>query len=426
MQFGFLGLSYKQASLDIRDQTAFTDNKKMEFLKRIEGFGINQCMILSTCNRSELFYFYEDEQQRVQLWNCYIDFFGKAKVERFLIEYKEEEALEYLFRVTAGLESQVLGEDQILGQVKEALDFTRAMGYAKKELNRVVLNAVACAKRIKTEIKISEIPLSVTSIGIQYLDRMCGIKDARVLVIGSGKMASIGLRYLHEYGAKEIYLCSRMIEHAKEMLKEFPEIKVVEYERRYQVMQNCAIVISATASPHIILKKHEATINHEIYMLDLATPRDFDPLFKEDKRCHVFDLDTLQFIAQENKQERMELAKECQQLILEELQETYNWLRTSRMDTTIESLQQKCNEIVEDSFLYLERKMDLTKREKQLLKKTLNASLQRLIKEPIQELKQLDTGEKQEHYKEIVNHLFQIQNTREKFENENIASVPND
>ena len=95
------------------------------------------------------------------------------------------------------------------------------------------------------------------------------------------------------------------------------------------------------------------------------------------------------------------------------------------MDTTIESLQQKCNGIVEDSFLYLERKMDLTKREKQLLKKTLNASLQRLIKEPIQELKQLDTGEKQEHYKEIVNHLFQIQDPRERVENENIANVPN-
>ena len=129
MQFGFLGLSYKQASQDIRDQTAFTDNKKIEFLKSIERFGISQCLILSTCNRSELFYFYENEQQRVQLWNCYIVFFGETKIEKYLIEYKEEEAIEYLFRVAAGLESQVLGEDQTLGQVKEALDFARTMGY---------------------------------------------------------------------------------------------------------------------------------------------------------------------------------------------------------------------------------------------------------------------------------------------------------
>ena len=409
MQFGFLGLSYKQASLDIRDKTSFTDINKMDFLQEIEEFGINQCMILSTCNRSELFYFYEEEKQRDQLWSCFIGFFEEEELEKYLIAYKEEEALEYLFRVTAGLESQVLGEDQILGQVKEALDFTRTMGYAKKELNRVVLNAVACAKRIKTEIKISEIPLSVTSIGIQYLNRMCEIKDARILVIGSGKMAAIGLRYLHEYGAKEIYLCSRMIEHARELLKEFPEIKVVKYEKRYQVMKSCTMVISATGSPHTVLKRQEATINQEIYMLDLATPRDIDHLFKEDARCHVFDLDTLQNIAQENKQERVALEQACQKLILEELKETCNWLMSSRMDATIESLQQKCSEIVEDSFLYLDRKIELSEREKRILKKTLNASLQRLIREPIQELKQLDTGEKQEHYKEIINHLFQIE-----------------
>lgn len=416
MQFGFLGLSYKQASLDVRDKTSFTDSKKVEFFQGLESFGIDQCLILSTCNRSELFYFYEREHQSKEIWNYYIEFFGETEVEKYLIYYKGEQALDYLFRVTAGLESQVLGEDQILGQVKDALDFSRTMGYAKKELNRVVCNAVACGKRIKTEIKISEIPLSVSYIGIQYLNRSCGIKDAKVLVIGSGKMASIGLRYLHEYGAKTIYICSRKIEHAKELLREFPEIKVVEYEDRYQVLQDCSIVISATASPHIVLKKQDAKINQELYLLDLATPRDIDPLFKEEERCHLFNLDTLQYIANENQNERKQLTKECEKLILKNLEETCNWLKMSRMDATIESLQQKCNSIVEDSFCYLDRKMELNEREKQMLKKTLNASLQRLIKEPIQELKQLDTGEKQEHYKEVFNHLFQIQENGRKYD----------
>ena len=408
MQFGFLGLSHKNAGLDIRDKTAFTDSGKMTFLNCIEEFGVEQCMILSTCNRSEIYYFFEKDEQRKQVRKLYEEFFQGVDLEEYLTEYTGEEALEHLFRVAAGLESQVLGEDQILGQVKDALDFTKTMGFGKKEMNKVVRDAITCSKRIKTELKIGEIPLSVSYVGIRQLERTCGIQGKNILVIGSGKMAVLALRYICEYGADKIYLCSRTLSHAQALQEEFANIRIVEYKNRYDAVKDCDIVISATASPHLVLKKEECIVKHELYLLDLAAPRDIDTAFSEDERCRLIDLDTLRQTVLDNRKEKAELAEKGLEIIREDLKETKKWLLSSRMDETIESLQQRCSEITEDSFGYLNRKLELNEREKVILKKTLGATLKRLIKEPIHELKRLDTKEEQDRYKEFVRKLFQI------------------
>ncbi len=412
MQFGFIGISFKQATLKVREKITFTDHKKIDFMRRAEQLNVDQCMILSTCNRSEIYYFYDEDGQEMAMQKLLSEFFPEVEVAKYAIFKKGKDALDYLFRVTAGLESQVLGEDQILGQVKESLDLSRTMGYAKKELDRVVSNGIACAKKIKTDIKISEIPLSVSYIGILYLYQQCGIKGKRAVVIGSGKMAALALRYLYDYEVSEVYLCSRMVEHARKLQEEFPKIRIMDYEDRYLILNNCDMVISATSSPHIVLKADGQKFEREIFMLDLATPRDIDSTFRQIENCTLYDLDNLQKIACDNEKERLDLVSECEELIDQDVEETLNWLLSSRMDATIESLHQRCEEIVQDSFSYLNRKMELSEREKSLLHKTLQASLHRLIREPIEELKHLDTIEDQEHYKEIVHQLFQIEAKR--------------
>ena len=143
-------------------------------------------------------------------------------------------------------------------------------------------------------------------------------------------------------------------------------------------------------------------------MLDLAAPRDVDTAFAEEPQVTLINLDTLQEIAASHQREREALAEKSREMIREALQETMGWLLQSRMDSAIESLQQRCGEIVEDSYTYLNRKMELGEREKKLLKKVLNASLQRLLREPIRELKRLDTEEEQEEYQRLIRQLFQI------------------
>ena len=131
MQFGFLGIDYKNADLTIRDEISFTDQKKLEFFHKAEKIGVEQVMILSTCNRSEIYYFLM-MNNRSKIQNIYCDMFDKAEIEQYIRHCEEDKAVSYLFQVTAGLESMVLGEDQILGQVKDALDFQEPWDLARK------------------------------------------------------------------------------------------------------------------------------------------------------------------------------------------------------------------------------------------------------------------------------------------------------
>lgn len=181
MQLGLIGIHYKKTRLDIRDKVSFTDAGKLICFQKAALAGITQCMALSTCNRSELYFMYEEEEQKIKMRAVYTEMFPEIELERYLDARFGEDAVAYLFRTAAGLESLVLGEDQILGQVRDAIDFSRTMGYSGKELNKIVRDAVTCAKRIKTELKISEQPLSISSIGIRTLDAVCSIAGKKYL-----------------------------------------------------------------------------------------------------------------------------------------------------------------------------------------------------------------------------------------------------
>ena len=246
MEFGYIGINYKNADQDIRDGVSFTDNGKIDFMEKAADAGISQCMVLSTCNRSEVYYLVQDTEEHKTMERLYRGNFSAICLDEYLDFRSGKEAIAYLFRVTAGLESMVLGEDQILGQVKEACELSQTLGYTGKELNKIVRDAVTCAKKMKTQLHISETPLSVSYVGIQQLNAHFGIRGKRALLIGSGKTAVLALRYLYEYKAKCVTVCSRTFSHAKELLGEFPELNIVPYEKRYEAMKNCDIVVSAT------------------------------------------------------------------------------------------------------------------------------------------------------------------------------------
>ncbi len=408
MQFSYLGVNYKDAQLDIRGKAAFTDVKKLTFCQRAAEAGVEQCMPLSTCNRSEVFYLHESDGQSRQMQKIYEEMFQEAVGGGCVRSLTGEAAMAYLFRIAAGLESLVLGEDQILGQVREAFEDARAMGHCGKELHRAVQDAIACAKRVKASFKISEKPLSVSYIGIQKLRAACGIAGKRILVIGSGKAAALALQYLFEFPDVSVVACSRTYAHASRLREAFPKTEIIPYGQWRQAIGGCDAVISATASPHLIIKKEDLLPTKPMALLDLAAPRDIDASLGEHPLVTLLDLDSLQAIAVENQKEREALAQKSKALIDEKARETLHWLRHCGVDSTIASLQQRCCAIAEDSFSYLSRKMEFTSREQALLRKVLNASLLRLLREPIRELKQIDGKEEQEECKRLMDRLFHL------------------
>lgn len=409
MIFGYVGIRYKEAPLAVREQASFTDSAKFFLLQELKKHSVEQSMVLATCNRSEIFFFCSEEEAVTAASCCFQGAFPQVELTPYLFAMQGHEAMEYLFRVAAGLESLVLGEDQILGQVVDALDFSRTMGYAGKELNKVVRDAITCAKEIKTVFGMSKKPLSVSYVGVQELKKRCPLEGARVLVIGSGRTASLALAHICECGPEKIYVCSRDRSHAEQLKLSFSNLEIRDYRERYFLLQECPIVVSATASPHLVIKKEDAGDISGKVILDLAAPRDVDERLSELSDIQIINLDSLQEICDENLKERKKLAQKSGPVIEKAVFDSEEWLRVSRMDGTIESLQDRCNAIVEDSFTYLDRKLVLENREKKLLKKVLNASVQRLLREPIQELKHLSTIEEQDEYKKIIESLFRIE-----------------
>ena len=224
--------------------------------------------------------------------------------------------------------------------------------------------------------------------------------------MGSGHTAALALKYLYEYGAAHVTVCSRNFSHAGALLREFPDLAIIPFEKRYEAMEQCELVISATASPHHVIRRSEVHLSHPTAFLDLASPRDVETAIGQE--ALLINLDSLNQIVQDNLRQREELVQKGQEMITDTLGETIHWLNTTGVDHTIASLQERCGEIVEDSYEYLNRKLDLSPREQKIVKKILKASLRRLLREPILELKQTESKEQQEEYDKVLRELFQI------------------
>ena len=407
MQFGIIGISYQQAPIEIREKAAFSDMKKMECYDRLREQGITQAVILSTCNRSEVYFLTAEETDAAVVKEEFLFQCGASELEKYIFEKQGREALEYLFCVAAGLNSLVVGEDQILGQVQDALEFSRRMGCSGKGMNRIFLDAVTCAKKIKTELKISERPLSICYIGMKCLESACDITGKTALVIGSGKMAALALTYLRDLGAGQIYLCNRSVEHALALKGEDERVCVLPFSQRYSVMDQCDLVISATASPHLVVRREKMKKRaRPLYLLDLATPRDIDPLLAQEDGVRLFDIDSLRAISEENRKERRHLEIQGRKMAEEAAGETLRRLAASRVDPAIASLQGRCAAVEEDTFAMLTTKLDLNDHEKRAVRKILHAGFKRLIREPILSLKGLENEKEQKKYGEVICSLF--------------------
>lgn len=411
MDFAVVGVNHNNTPINIREIVSFTDTQKIEGINFLLDNGIEEAIILSTCNRSEVYIYSNNISDKVEVVkNFYQDYFDVENIEEFLFNKTGEEAIKHVFNVSAGLDSLVLGEDQILGQVKDAHDFARQLGSSKKVFNKLFREAITVSKDIKTTTKISHQPLSISYIGIKCLkEKMGSLENKNALVIGLGKMSKLAMKHLEEEQLNNIYVTNRSYEKLKSIQDEYKNLIPIKYEDRYEVMDKVDIVISATASPHTVLKKAEMPkTSNKLIMMDIALPRDIDKNLNEFENIEVYDIDDLKKISEANDKKRRELACIGELIIDEKIEEFHEWLETIKIDPTIQSLNDKCSDIREDTLDYIYRKLDLNCREKKIIDKMLTSALKRLVREPIINLKQIKDSGKQEEYIKIVEELFDL------------------
>ncbi|MGL6106607.1 glutamyl-tRNA reductase [Romboutsia sp.] len=411
MKIGVVGVNHNLAPITIRESVSFTEMQKIEAINFLLDQEIEEVIILSTCNRSEIYIQSKDIDSKIKIVeDFYEKFFNARDIKEFLFCKNGIDAIHHIFNVTAGLDSIVLGEDQILGQVKDAHDFSMKLGASKKVFNKLFREAITTAKDIKHTTKISQQPLSISYIGVKFLQEKIGsLEGKNALVIGVGKMSKLTMKHLEEEKVNNIYVSNRNHGKVKEIEDDYKNVVSIQYEDRYKILNDVDIVISATASPHIVIKKEEMPIiNRKIYMMDIALPRDIDPKINELDNIEVYDIDDLKNIHDQNDQKRKELANVGYEIIAQKIEEFLVWEDSIYIDPTIESLNDKCLEIREDTLDYILKKTNLDARDKKIVDKMITSALRRLIRDPIINLKQVKDKGKREEYIKLIEELFEI------------------
>lgn len=411
MEIAVIGINHDTAPTEIREGVAFTDSKKIEAINYILDKGIEETIILSTCNRSEIYIV--DRERDINesidiIKEFYAEFSGSRNIDKYIFILKGKEALYHLYHVSSGLKSIVLGEDQILGQVKEAHVFSMDLGASKKVLNKVFREAITTAKNIKSQLKISEHPLSVSYIGVKLLvEKLGGLKGKKALVMGIGEMGKLALKNLIDENLGKIYMTNRSHDKVIDVAKDYPQVIPIDYKRRYEIIKDIDILITATACPHTIVKLEDMPkLDRRLYIMDLALPRDVDEEIGRLDKVSLYNIDSLKEISSENEKKRQELSRKAEKIIKGEIEELLRHLRVVKVDPIIKAINEERGRIEEDTLDYIYRKLDLGTKEKKIIEKMLSSALKRVMRKPIIKLKELEDEEKIDSYIDMINELF--------------------
>ena len=354
------GINYKAAPLKIRERLSLSPQEQREALAAVKAIPrVKECVILSTCNRTEVYIHFDSKIAAQNKFDC-------MEIEKVLCEVKNEKlyelkkyfytysgvnAVRHLFQVASGLDSMILGEDQILGQVKSAHQASLKAGAGASVLNTLFRDAVTAAKEIKTRTELSQNSISVGSIAVKSVLQLCGgqLDNQCALVIGTGKIGSIVLKNLCANGIGKIIVTNRSHGKLEDLSKLHPNVHLVGYEQRYSVMDECDIVISSTSSPHYTITRDmlekSLIARKERIFIDLAVPRDMDEEISGITGVRYFNMDQLETAADENLDKRMTEAVKAREMIHHYVMEFEKWYEFRKALPVVKDIQKYADEL---------------------------------------------------------------------------------
>jgi glutamyl-tRNA reductase len=400
MTLALIGVNHKTAPIELRERIAISREDLPETTRALADMpGVTECMIVSTCNRVELLAAVESPE--TDLTRFLHSHFGldPALLAPHVYEHRDYEAVSHLFRMAASLDSMVVGEPQILGQVKEAFAVAKASGTVAAQLEHLLQSAFAAAKKARSETGIGSNHVSIASVAVDLARKIFGSLQGRtVFLVGAGKMSELAARHLVQQGAGAILVTNRTHERARRMAEEFQGLvipQVIPFEQLYEAASSADIVISSTGAPHHIFRPEHGQAflhrrrNRPMFFIDIAVPRDVDPAMNKLDGIFVYDIDDLQQVAAAHMEERSREARDAESLIAAEVERFQQRQRTVNLAPAIVALQRKAEEIRQGELHRIQARLGTLTAEQTAAVEALTRGLvNKFLHPPMQAIKQ--------------------------------------
>jgi len=418
MEILVVGLSHKSAPVEIREKVAFAADCLHEALRAVRDVdGVHEGVIVSTCNRVEIYAAGRKREDGIEgLCRFMARYHGveEEKLRPHLYVFAGPEAVRHVFRVASSLDSMVVGEPQILGQVKDAYEKAAEGSATGLVLNRFMHKAFSVAKRVRTETRIAQSAVSISFAAVELARKIFGtLEGKKVLVIGAGEMCELAATHLMENGVSGVQVTNRTLARAEALAAKF-QGRAVPFEEFRDHLPDVDIVISSTGAPHFVVEVEDvraamkARRQKPMFFIDIAVPRDVDPRANDLPNVYLYDVDDLQGVVDANKKEREKEAEKAEQIVGGEVLGFLAWLRTLEVTPTIRALRERFDGIrrAEMDKTLKSFGEGLTDKQRRSLEAMGQAIVNKILHEPTVHLKRLAEEPELEFSVDAVRRLF--------------------
>jgi glutamyl-tRNA reductase len=413
-----IGVNHRTAAVAVRERFWISEERRYEVLLQLaRAEGIEEVIVLSTCNRTEFLLWANDPSLAANsiLRLLSADYGLKLCEWKSFYRHLDETALTHILRVASSLDSLVLGEPQIVSQIKSAWQQARRVGTTGRFLDAVTQKALSVSKQVRNETAIGNAAVSVPAAAVELARQVLGtLANKKVMLLGAGKMSELSARGLVNNGASLVYVMNRTFEHGLELATKLGGTAVA-FEQRWQYLVSADIVISSTSCPHIILSREEAELimrerkQQPLIIVDIALPRDIDPTVREVKGIFLYDIDDLEQVIQHNAGEREAAAAEAQKMVQAEARKFHRKLLAERVVPTIVALRNRLDEICRQELeSYRQEYGPFSKDQDQMMVAVTSRLSQRIAGGLARELKEIPEKVDQDQLTHLVQRLFHL------------------
>jgi glutamyl-tRNA reductase len=413
-----IGINHKTAPVEVRECIAFSDDEsKLALHALLRKSFIKEALLFSTCNRVEILLVTDNKTRAVAETKGFIAEFNKIPLEHFedsLYTHEGNDAVRHIFRVASSLDSMVVGEPQILGQVKKAYRTATEEHTSGVILNRLLHRTFFVAKRIRTETGIGDHAVSISYAAVELARKIFGVlNDKTVMLIGAGEMAELAVEHLMHNNTARLWVGNRTFEKGIELAKQFNGA-AIRFEEIPEVLKTADIIISSTGAPDYVIRRDQVKgilrkrKNRPLFFIDIAVPRDIDPEINRLNNCYVYDIDDLKGVIDENIEDRHKEAMKAERIVDEAVIRFRDWYESLNVVPTIVDLRNKMESIAAAELKKTLQPGKISAQEAEAIHKMADSLINKFLHHPTLFLKKSSMRGDKSFYIDTVRKMFKL------------------